>query len=55
MKAFELHTSTANRKPYRTKAQKKLAKERATKREDGAWRCDVPVSYHKRELEDDKR
>jgi hypothetical protein len=35
-----------NRKPYRTKAQKRLARETATRREDGAYRSSAPVSYH---------
>ena len=35
-----------NKKPYRTKAQKAEARNRAHKCDDGAWRCNVPVSYH---------
>lgn len=35
-----------NRKPYRTKAQKRLARETASKRGDGAYRSNAPVSYH---------
>ena len=35
-----------NLKPYRTKAQKELARKTAVKCEDGAWRTDAPVSYH---------
>lgn len=35
-----------NRKPYRTKAQKVVARERAYKCEDGAWRSPAPFSMH---------
>lgn len=35
-----------NRKPYRTKAQKKEARSKARKDADGAWRSSAPVSYH---------
>ncbi|MGY6251517.1 hypothetical protein ACXIUS_28970 [Bosea thiooxidans] len=35
-----------NRKPYRTAAQKALARQTARKCEDGAWRSTAPVSYH---------
>lgn len=35
-----------NKKPYRTKAQKAEARNRAYKCDDGAYRCSVPVSYH---------
>jgi hypothetical protein len=35
-----------NRKPYRTKAQKQLARKTATKREDGTYRSTAPKSYH---------
>lgn len=38
-----------NGKPFRTKRNKALAREHATKRADGAWRvslADAPVSYH---------
>lgn len=35
-----------NRKPFRTKMQKLEAKARAKKDTDGAYRCNVPVSYH---------
>lgn len=37
-----------NYKPYRTKAQKKLARETAVKCVDGTWRSKTPVSYHAR-------
>jgi hypothetical protein len=36
-----------NRKPYRTASQKELAKQKARKCEDGAYRSTAPVSYHK--------
>ena len=36
-----------NYKPYRTKAQKKLARQTARKCADGTYRSDAPVSYHK--------
>lgn len=41
-----------NYKPYRTKAQKKVARETAYKGKDGHWHSDAPVSYHhvKKEL-----
>lgn len=35
-----------NKKPYRTKAQKALAREDARKCKDGAWRSRAPVSFH---------
>ena len=35
-----------NKKPYRTKAQKAVAREKAYKSIDGAWRSSAPVSYH---------
>lgn len=35
-----------NRKPFRTKFQKKMARETAYKAKDGAWRSDADVSYH---------
>jgi hypothetical protein len=35
-----------NRKPYRTKAQRKIARETAVKCKDGAYRSTAPVSYH---------
>jgi hypothetical protein len=35
-----------NYKPFRTKEQKKLARETAVKCKDGAWRSNAPVSYH---------
>ena len=35
-----------NRKPYRTAAQKRLARQTAEKRKDGAWRSTAPVSIH---------
>jgi hypothetical protein len=38
----------ANYKPYRTKAQKKIARETARLCKDGTWRSDAPVSYHTR-------
>lgn len=37
-----------NYKPYRTKAQKKLARETAKKDEQGHWHSSAPVSYHKK-------
>ena len=36
----------ANLKPYRTKAQKALARRGARKEKDGAWRSDAPFSIH---------
>jgi len=36
-----------NRKPYRTAFQKELAKQKARKCEDGAYRSTAPVTYHK--------
>lgn len=38
----------ANYKPYRTKAQKKLARETARLCKDGTYRSTAPVSYHSR-------
>lgn len=38
--------SMQNRKPFRTARQKEEAQRTATKRSDGAWRSDAPVSYH---------
>ena len=35
-----------NRKPYRTPAQKALAKKTARKGKNGAYRSSAPVSYH---------
>jgi hypothetical protein len=35
-----------NRKPYRTKAQKALARKTAYKADDGTYRSTAPVSYH---------
>lgn len=35
-----------NRKPYRTKAQKRIARENAYRAADGAWRTDAGVSFH---------
>jgi hypothetical protein len=37
-----------NRKPFRTKAQKELAKSSAVKCEDGTWRSTAPVSHHQK-------
>lgn len=37
---------TKNRKPFRSKRQKALAREQAVKSEDGAFRSPVPVQYH---------
>ena len=37
-----------NRKPYRTVAQKELARKMAVKCADGTWRSTAPVSYHKK-------
>jgi hypothetical protein len=34
-----------NRKPYRTAAQKKLAKDKSYKADNGSWRSNAPVSY----------
>ena len=42
-----------NYKPFRTRANKELAKKRARKNKEGHWECpDVPVHYHpvKKEL-----
>lgn len=36
-----------NRKPYRTIKQKAMAREDAVKCKDGAYRSNVPVSFHK--------
>lgn len=36
-----------NRKPYRTKSQKRQARETAYKAKDGTYRSSAPVSYHK--------
>lgn len=36
-----------NRKPYRTAAQKLVARQTARKCEDGTWRSSAPVSYHR--------
>ena len=36
----------SNRKPFRTKAQKKLAKSNAYKDDRGVWHSSAPVSYH---------
>lgn len=35
-----------NRKPFRTQAQKELARKTAVKCADGTWRSNAPVSYH---------
>ena len=35
-----------NRKPYRTKEQRALAKKFARKTENGNWHSSVPVSFH---------
>jgi len=40
--AFQNH----NGKPFRTKAQKRMAREHAEEGRDGAWRSFAPVSYH---------
>jgi hypothetical protein len=37
-----------NRKPYRTKAQKELARSQARKDSDGTYRTTAPVSYHQK-------
>lgn len=43
----ELHTDGRyNRKPYRTKAQKQVAKDAAVRCKDGAYRSTAPVSFH---------
>ena len=36
-----------NRKPYRTASQKALARQTAYKCEDGTWRSNAPVSFHR--------
>lgn len=36
-----------NRKPYRSKAQKALARSTASKGADGTYRSTAPVSYHR--------
>ena len=38
--------SLKNNKPYRTAAQKEMARKTARRCEDGAWRSTAPVSYH---------
>lgn len=43
---LEAGPDMTNRKPYRTKSQKRLAKATAYKAKDGAWRSTAPVSYH---------
>ena len=35
-----------NRKPYRTRAQKAEARDKARRCGDGAWRSSAPVSWH---------
>jgi hypothetical protein len=35
-----------NRKPFRSKAQKKRARDKASIRNDGAWRSNAEVSFH---------
>ena len=35
-----------NYKPYRTKAQKKLARETAWQDDQGHWHSNAPVSFH---------
>lgn len=35
-----------NRKPYRTKEQKAMARATAVLEADGTWRSTAPVSYH---------
>lgn len=42
-----------NRKPFRTKAQKKLAKDSARKDKDGTFRSSAPVSYHTQPMNGD--
>lgn len=37
----------ANKKPYRTKANKQRAKDTAKMNKDGHFTSNVPVSYHK--------
>jgi hypothetical protein len=46
MALVEKFRSMDNMKPYRTKEQKKLAREKAYKGKDGAWHSNVDVSYH---------
>ncbi len=36
-----------NRKPFRTAAQKALARQTARKCDDGTYRSTAPVSYHR--------
>ena len=36
----------SNKKPYRTKELKALAREKAWKGKDGTWHSDVDVLYH---------
>ena len=35
-----------NRKPFRTKAQKQMAKANATRDDRGIWHSSAPVSFH---------
>ena len=35
-----------NRKPFRTKAQKRAAKDNAYRDDRGIWHSSAPVSYH---------
>jgi hypothetical protein len=41
--AFQNH----NGKPFRTKSQKRMARESAERSKDGTWRSNAPVSHHK--------
>ncbi len=36
-----------NRKPYRTRSQKEMARSSAQKGKDGAYRSSAPVSFHR--------
>jgi hypothetical protein len=47
-------TDLNNYKPYRTKAQKQIARQTAVKCKDGTWRTNAPVSYHKRKTQMNK-
>lgn len=46
LKGLAAGPDMTNRKPYRTKAQKQLARKTAEKRSDGAYRSTAPKSYH---------
>lgn len=42
-----VNRNLTNLKPYRSRQLKLKARKAAKKREDGAWRSQVPVLYHK--------